>query len=50
MAKRIKWTEEGGGNIAECVAFGRIAGTNAADEKVWKWPIRGLIKRMKGMR
>ena len=24
---------EGGGNIAECVAFGRIAGTNAATRK-----------------
>ena len=26
----------GGGNIAECIAFGRIAGANAAAEKVWK--------------
>jgi len=27
---------QGAGNIAECIAFGRIAGTNAAAEKVWK--------------
>ena len=27
---------QGGGNIAECVAFGRIAGVNAAAEKIWK--------------
>ncbi|UCG67378.1 MAG: FAD-dependent oxidoreductase [Deltaproteobacteria bacterium] len=27
---------QGGGNIAECIAFGRIAGANAAAEKVWK--------------
>jgi 3-oxosteroid 1-dehydrogenase len=27
---------QGGGNIAECVAFGRIAGMNAAAEKLWK--------------
>lgn len=26
---------QGGGNIAECMAFGRIAGTNAASEKRW---------------
>lgn len=26
---------EGGGNIAECLAFGRIAGRNAAAEKLW---------------
>lgn len=26
---------QGGGNIAECIAFGRIAGTNAAAEKTW---------------
>ena len=26
----------GAGNIAECIAFGRIAGTNAATEKLWK--------------
>ncbi len=25
---------QGGGNIAECIAFGRIAGVNAAAEKV----------------
>jgi hypothetical protein len=24
---------QGGGNIAECIAFGRIAGQNAAGEK-----------------
>jgi 3-oxosteroid 1-dehydrogenase len=27
---------QGAGNIAECIAFGRIAGTNAAAEKLWK--------------
>lgn len=27
---------QGGGNVAECIAFGRIAGANAAAEKVWK--------------
>jgi succinate dehydrogenase/fumarate reductase flavoprotein subunit len=27
---------QGAGNIAECIAFGRIAGANAAAEKVWK--------------
>ena len=27
---------QGGGNISECIAFGRIAGANAAAEKVWK--------------
>ncbi len=27
---------QGGGNIAECITFGRIAGANAAAEKVWK--------------
>jgi succinate dehydrogenase/fumarate reductase flavoprotein subunit len=26
---------QGGGNIAECIAFGRIAGANAAAEKAW---------------
>ncbi|MFC1987598.1 FAD-binding protein, partial [Chloroflexota bacterium] len=26
----------GGGNIAECIAFGRISGANAAAEKPWK--------------
>ena len=26
---------QGGGNIAECIAFGRIAGANAAAEKPW---------------
>jgi 3-oxosteroid 1-dehydrogenase len=26
---------QGGGNIAECIAFGRIAGVNAAAEKPW---------------
>jgi succinate dehydrogenase/fumarate reductase flavoprotein subunit len=26
---------QGGGNIAECIAFGRIAGTNAAAERAW---------------
>jgi succinate dehydrogenase/fumarate reductase flavoprotein subunit len=26
---------QGNGNLAECIAFGRIAGTNAAAEKVW---------------
>lgn len=26
---------EGGGNTAECMAFGRIAGRNAAKEKPW---------------
>ncbi|MFC1958964.1 FAD-dependent oxidoreductase [Chloroflexota bacterium] len=26
----------GGGNLAECLAFGRISGANAAAEKVWK--------------
>ncbi|UCG54372.1 MAG: FAD-binding protein, partial [Dehalococcoidia bacterium] len=26
---------QGGGNIAECIAFGRIAGTNAAGEKLY---------------
>ncbi len=26
---------QAGGNLAECIAFGRIAGTNAAAEKVW---------------
>ena len=26
---------QGGGNIAECIAFGRIAGVNAAAEKSW---------------
>jgi succinate dehydrogenase/fumarate reductase flavoprotein subunit len=26
---------QGGGNIAECIAFGRIAGANAAAEKSW---------------
>ncbi len=25
---------QGGGNIAECIAFGRIAGANAAAERV----------------
>jgi 3-oxosteroid 1-dehydrogenase len=27
---------EGGGNISECMAFGRIAGAHAAAEKIWK--------------
>ncbi|MBI2859845.1 MAG: FAD-dependent oxidoreductase [Chloroflexi bacterium] len=27
---------QGGGNIAECMAFGRISGVNAASEKPWK--------------
>jgi hypothetical protein len=27
---------QGGGNIAECIAFGRIAGTNASAEKIWE--------------
>jgi len=27
---------QGGGNLAECFAFGRIAGTNAANEESWK--------------
>ena len=27
---------QGGGNVAECIAFGRISGANAAMEKVWK--------------
>jgi len=26
---------QAGGNIAECIAFGRIAGANAAAEKIW---------------
>ena len=26
----------GGGNLAECIAFGRISGANAAAEKIWK--------------
>ncbi len=26
----------GGGNLGECMAFGRISGTNAAAEKAWK--------------
>ena len=26
----------GGGNVGECLAFGRIAGRNAAAEKPWK--------------
>jgi succinate dehydrogenase/fumarate reductase flavoprotein subunit len=26
---------QGGGNIAECIAFGRIAGANAAAERAW---------------
>ena len=26
---------QGGGNIAECIAFGRIAGNNAAAESTW---------------
>ena len=25
-----------GGDIAECIAYGRIAGANAAEEKPWK--------------
>lgn len=28
---------QGGGNIAECIGFGRIAGENAASEKLWKY-------------
>ncbi len=27
---------QGGGNVGECLAFGRIAGRNAADEKPWQ--------------
>ncbi len=27
---------EGGGNTSECIAFGRVAGKNAASEKPWK--------------
>jgi len=27
---------QGGGNISECIAFGRISGANAAAEKIWK--------------
>ena len=27
---------QGGGNIAECIAFGRIAGANASAEKAWE--------------
>jgi succinate dehydrogenase/fumarate reductase flavoprotein subunit len=27
---------QGGGNIGECIAFGRISGANATAEKVWK--------------
>lgn len=27
---------QGGGNVGECIAFGRIAGDNAAAEKPWK--------------
>ena len=27
---------QGGGNIAECIAFGRIAGVNASAEKAWE--------------
>lgn len=27
---------QGGGNMAECIAFGRISGANAAAEKPWK--------------
>ena len=27
---------QGAGNLGECIAFGRIAGSNAAAEKLWK--------------
>ena len=27
---------QGAGNLGECIAFGRIAGTNAAAEKLWQ--------------
>lgn len=29
------WHYQGGGNILECIVFGRIAGQNAVTEKVW---------------
>ena len=30
------WLYQGGGNLGECLAFGRIAGRNVANEKSWR--------------
>ena len=36
IASVFKFVYQGGGNLAECITFGRVAGRNAASEKPWK--------------
>ncbi len=35
MGSIYSWLYQGSGNLGECIAFGRIAGENAAKEKPW---------------
>jgi len=36
ISSAFQFVYQGGGNLAECIAFGRIAGKNAASERPWK--------------
>jgi succinate dehydrogenase/fumarate reductase flavoprotein subunit len=35
ISSAFKFVYQGGGNLSECIVFGRIAGKNAAAEKPW---------------
>jgi len=36
ISSALKFVYQGGGNLTECIVFGRIAGKNAAALKPWK--------------
>jgi succinate dehydrogenase/fumarate reductase flavoprotein subunit len=36
ISSALKFVYQGGGNLTECIVFGRIAGRNAAALKPWK--------------
>ena len=35
ISSALKFVYQGGGNLTECIVFGRIAGENAAQQKPW---------------
>lgn len=35
ISSALKFVYQGGGNLTECIVFGRIAGKNAAAVKPW---------------
>jgi hypothetical protein len=35
MGALYSWHYQGGGNILECIVFGRIAGENVVKEQAW---------------